>query len=151
MVWADIVIGHNTDKVVRALYGPGIFTEEGGHLGTRYFLAGDRSYTAEVTLGTDWRVESVSLSRGMQLPAGASSRKAVAPSLPKRVVLQGQLSLGSSKCDFVREFGKPANEVGDEVYFSPRVARPSNCVIGPVMIVKFVAGFADRITLYDGD
>lgn len=66
--WQGIVTGISLDRDVVAMHGPGLFSEDLGHGGGRYYTDPQGLVTAIVSIGVDNVIESVVVLAGFQPP-----------------------------------------------------------------------------------
>lgn len=98
------------DSQVTKVLGPGLFTNEEGHGGGRYYTNPGHTATLHVVIGTDGGIEEVGLTDGIALPNGlrlSDDRAFVSRALPANPRLNGKVALGSSFAAVRKQFGKP--------------------------------------------
>jgi hypothetical protein len=98
------------DSQVTKALGPGLFTNEEGHGGGRYYTNPGHTVTLHVVIGTDGGLEEVDLTDGIALPNGlrlSDDRAFVSRALPANPSLNGKATLGSSVSAVRKQFGKP--------------------------------------------
>src|SRR5262245_8004142 len=63
--WGGIVPGYTEDADIVSVFGAGLFTEELGHGGGRYYTDPNRTATLVVEIGVDSIIESIHVSNGL--------------------------------------------------------------------------------------
>jgi hypothetical protein len=97
------------------MYGDGLYAQDEGHLGGRYFVDANRRVTLHVEIGVDRYIESVEYRRGVHLPAsyqksGVIPKQAISARLTQNELLQGGIHLGAKPDTLIQQFGKPKQE-----------------------------------------
>jgi hypothetical protein len=114
--WLHTVGGvkvENERDVTRVL-GPGLFTDQEGHGGGRYYTDPGHTVTFHVVIGTDNCLEEIDLTDGISLPNGL--RASDDPSFVSRALLanpalDGKTRLGASVAAVEKQFRKPDQNV----------------------------------------
>ena len=156
--WAGIVPGITEDRDVITLYGKGLFSDQLGHSGGRYYTDPKKSATLIVELGVDWIVESVEIRTGLTPPEG---------SFPKDLVISRrfepdtgfgkwrQLHLGSTQNQVRSNLGEPSeiNKLDDQteswVYQTDYVS--SECYAEAYIVIRFSEGKIVSVQFYNGE
>lgn len=148
--WDGLVPGISRDSHARRLYGDGFFSRSGGHGGTRYFLAGDESYTVAVELGVDEIVETVTLSAGIDLPKGVAAAQARSTLLPPKPTIY-RVHLGLAKERVRSLLGNPSPESTDDRWVYSTDYRHTDCYPQAGATFTFAHGQLTRMSVFLGD
>jgi len=156
--WGGIFPGLTEDRDVVALYGPGLFVEDVGHGGGRYYTDPNRAATLEVVIGPDRTIEMVTVSRGLQPPSGVS-----ADQLPvsQRFEPDGgfryyvNLRLGAWRSGVLEDLGNPKSPGyegwGPEWSVFSTDYRDTQCYIDALIAVRFVNDVVDAVQFHNGE
>lgn len=108
--WGGIVPGITEDRDLVALYGKGLFSDQLGHTGGRYYTDKNRSSTLIVGLGVDRIVESVEIRTELTPPVGSLPKElGVSPRFDpdSGFGYRHELHLDSSKDQVRSNLGQP--------------------------------------------
>ncbi|MDO8963435.1 MAG: hypothetical protein Q7W30_02970 [Coriobacteriia bacterium] len=103
------------DSDVTKAFGAGLFVEDEGHTGGRYFTDSDRQVTLHVVYSVDSALTYIELSRGLDLPPGLSAKDPalVSDALPANPAVDQGLALGMSGGAIIGKLGSPTRDVVD--------------------------------------
>lgn len=109
----------STDADVRRMYGEGLYVQDEGHLGGRYYVDPKHQVTLHTEIGVDRMITLVSYGQGVQLPekyrtSRASLGKCLSARLTAGEHLQGGIRLGETSTYILQRFGKPKKDVRKE-------------------------------------
>lgn len=111
---AGIRIGPNAsrDGDVTKVYGPGLFTDQEGHGGGRYFTDPTRSITLHVEIGVDGIIDHVELTDGLSVPRELNTADPafVSLALPRVPKIDQGLRLGMSSSEIIKRLGTPKKD-----------------------------------------
>ena len=110
LLCAGIRVGHSTDSQVVQRFGKGLFLEDEGHGGGRYYTDTARKVTLHVEIGPGSVIESLQYQRGIYLrgaPGPDALRRAVSQALSAHEQVQPNIALGTSPRRLIRLFGRP--------------------------------------------
>lgn len=154
---AGIRVGpnHSVDNEVIEAFGPGLFTDDEGHGGGRYFTDFNRTITLHVEIGVDRMIDHVELTIGISLPKklNASDPIFVSQALPATPKIDHDLSLGMPPSEILKKLGRPKKDEKNggkrtiiyEVTDDPRV------LLFYEARFTFVADRLTKISIYDGE
>ena len=148
--WDAIVPGVTQDHHTRRLYGDGYFSPEGGHGGTRYFVAADSSYTVAAEIGTDQVIESVDLISGVALPDGVPASAALSKLLPPIPEID-RVRLGFTKDRVRGVLGTPSTESTADRWVYETDYRDTDCYPFAEATFTFSDAVLVRMSVYVGD
>jgi hypothetical protein len=154
--WAGIVPCITEDRDVVALHGKGLFADDLGHDGGRYYTDKDRKITLIVEIGTDHVIESVTIVSGLEAPEG-SPLKALPVSkrieADERICNEGDLEVGAP-AELVRKLLGETHDIekvadGEVLRYETRPGGTDDIV--PEVYFTIRKGKIERIELYCGD
>jgi hypothetical protein len=107
MELAGIKLGSSGQEVMKR-YGKGLYVKDEGHTGGVYYVTPDRSFTLHLEFGVDYSIDSISISKGIDLPKGYDEVKHPLKSLETVNLKKSALvSWGKTPEDIIKQFGKP--------------------------------------------
>jgi hypothetical protein len=138
-------------------FGQGLFTDDEGHGGGRYFTDPNRTITLHVEIGVDRMIDHVELTSGISLPKrlNASDPIFVSQALPAAPKIDHDLRLGMPPSEILKKLGRPKK---DEKNGGKRtIVYQATEEDDPRVLLYYEARFtfvADRLTkisIYDGE
>jgi hypothetical protein len=106
---AGLVVGISREQDARRMFGDGVFVTNEGHGAARYYVDAKRRVTLNVQFG-DGRVETVTYSRGLVMPAVLRKNGVPARAIARALrvdELAGGFSLGAPVSEVTGMMGKP--------------------------------------------
>jgi hypothetical protein len=109
---AGVRLGEADTSVIK-IFGSGLFTNQEGTTGARYYVDAARTLTLYVGIGKDSAVDSLELSHGIALPAGLTIHDD--PRVTSRALDGGAsaskgITLGMSAAQVEKRLGKPTSD-----------------------------------------
>jgi hypothetical protein len=101
------------DAAVTKRFGQGLFTNQEGEAGARYYVDANHTLTLHVELMTGSTVSSMELSYGLVLPAGMvvqDDPNVVSRALDSKVTASKGIALGMSAANLIKVLGKPMRD-----------------------------------------
>ncbi|MFZ1687611.1 MAG: hypothetical protein WAU70_09330 [Flavobacteriales bacterium] len=151
--FCGIVTGITLDRDVVALHGPGLFSDDLGHVGGRYYTDTTMSVTMIVSTGTDNYIEEVELRQGLAFPKDAP--KDLKPFVSRRLWRHdnGRLfrnGLGATREEIKTAYGAPT-EANDERSYWSYASDPVGCLAFVATTFVFTDDKVTSISFYNGD
>lgn len=149
----------NTRDTVTKWFGEGYFVDEGGHTGSTFHIDQERQVVMKIEYGTDWHVDEIAFSYGLDTPKGIHSLKqfpkaAISKRLTPTLSLDNGIRLGATVKEVLAKCGKPAKDTTDETY---RVLRYETDYEHTEQVLFYEATFLFknnrlvRFRIYNGD
>ena len=156
---AGIRVGpnHSVDNDVIEAFGPGLFTDDEGHGGGRYFTDPNRTITLHVEIGVDHMIDHVELTSGISLPKGlnASDPIFVSQALPATPKIDHDLRLGMSPSEILKILGRPKKDDKGggkrTIVYEATEEDHSRVLLYYEARFTFVADRLTKISIYDGE
>jgi hypothetical protein len=156
---AGIRIGLNAsyDWDVTKIFGEGLFAEDEGHGGGRYFTDKNRRVTLHVEIGVDRIIDTIELTKGPVVPKklNSSDPKFVSIHLASSPTVDKNLSLGMSPDTVIGRLGKPDKDTknGNErtLIYETDYEKDSRVSLVYEAEFKFEDGQLVKIRIYDGE
>jgi len=157
--WGGVVPGITEDGDVVAIHGPGLFSDELGHGGGRYYTDVARSATFVVEIGVDHIIESIEVISGVHLPLGVTSSDTLPVSQRFRPTdgfgNWGELHLGSTRAEVRANLGYPSslgNEGKDpDLWVYDTDYQNTECYADAGVSIGFEADRIVNVAFYNGE
>ncbi len=147
----------STDGDVTKAYGPGLFTDEEGHGGGRYFTDPSKSITLHIEIGVDNIIDHVELTQGLYLPKELKTTDPafVSQTLPKAPTIDKGLRLGMSGSEIIKKLGPPKKDrkTGNQrtIIYESTVGEDPRVLLFYEAKFTLVSDRLTKISLYDGE
>ena len=148
--WDAVVPGITRDRHMRRLYGEGLFSREGGHAGSRYFVSKDSSYTVRIEIGVDEVIESVTILAKVKLPKGVVPSKATSPFLPNIPEVY-KIRLGFTKAHVHELLGNPSHASTADTWIYQTDYKPTDCYPDAEATFEFADGQVVRMSVSNSE
>ena len=138
--FAGITVGVNTDSQVQRLLGKGVFRQDEGHTGGRYFIDGNHTTTLHIVEGVDRVVETLTVAEGVSHEIKMSEQtNAVSKWFDPHEPFGNYhaLQFGSSKETVLGNLGEPQRRVNPDKW---EYESTCACELPSYLTVSFKAG-----------
>lgn len=138
--FAGITVGVNTDSQVQRLLGKGVFREDEGHTGGRYYVDANSTATLHIVEEVDRVVEELTVAEGLSHEIKISERASATSKWFDPHEPFGNfhaLHLGSTKEEVVSNLGEPQKRVNVNNW---QYESTCACEIPDYLTVSFKAG-----------